>query len=120
MSAFKTEEEARTYRRNHVSVGASDILQIENPPDVPLKQSREWGMLAMKRALRLAAEEGKESLIWTTGETQAERYDYLQRITSVTFDTETSADSQVPDVVKYGTLKIYGGDNGKLLKEAYV
>lgn len=45
---------------------------------------RNWHELAMKRMLRLAAEEGYDYVAWTTGEQQAERYsigkvvDYMQ------------------------------------------
>lgn len=35
---------------------------------------KNWHELAMKRMLRLAAEEGYDYMVWTTGEQQAERY----------------------------------------------
>lgn len=42
-------------------------------PDAPFEKN--WHELAMKRMLRLAAEEGYDYVAWTTGEQQAERYD---------------------------------------------
>lgn len=41
-------------------------------PDAPFEKN--WHELAMKRMLRLAAEEGFDKVAWTTGEQQAERY----------------------------------------------
>jgi hypothetical protein len=41
-------------------------------PDAPFEKN--WSELAMKRMLRLAAEEGYDYVAWTTGEQQAERY----------------------------------------------
>lgn len=42
-------------------------------PGAPFEKN--WHELAMKRILRLAAEEGYDKLAWTTGKQQAERYD---------------------------------------------
>jgi hypothetical protein len=42
-------------------------------PDAPFKGNA-WAELAIKRVMRLAAEEGYDSVAWTTGEQQAERY----------------------------------------------
>lgn len=42
-------------------------------PSAPFEKN--WHELAMKRMLRLAAEEGFDKVAWTTGEQQAERYD---------------------------------------------
>ena len=61
-------------------------------PDAPFKQS--WPMLAMKRVIRIAAEEGFDRVAWTTGEQQADRY-YLRRyiyaIQILPSDTSTDA-----------------------------
>ena len=45
---------------------------VGGAPDAPFKKS--WPMLAMKRMIRYAAENGFERIAWTTGEQQAERY----------------------------------------------
>lgn len=44
----------------------------EGVPSAPFEKN--WHELAMKRMLRLAAEEGYDYVAWTTGEQQAERY----------------------------------------------
>lgn len=50
-------------------------------PSAPFEKN--WHELAMKRMLRLAAEEGFDKVAWTTGEQQAERYDVGTVIKSI-------------------------------------
>ena len=59
-----------------------DALQGRNAgvPDAPFKQTDEWTMLAFKRMVRHAAENGFDRIAWTTGEQQAARYDLSKRI----------------------------------------
>lgn len=45
------------------------------PPLTPFAKS--WHELAIKRIIRLAAEEGYDTVAWTTGEQQGKRYDVL-------------------------------------------
>lgn len=52
-------------------------------PDAPFKKT--WHELALKRMLRYAAEHGYDSLAWTTGEQQAERYDLSKMVESVEY-----------------------------------
>jgi hypothetical protein len=52
-------------------------------PDAPFKQT--WPMLAMKRMIQHAAENGFESIGWTTGEMQAARYDLSQQIDHIDY-----------------------------------
>ncbi|MBU1003035.1 MAG: PLxRFG domain-containing protein [Proteobacteria bacterium] len=47
-------------------------------PNAPFKKS--WYLLAFKRVLRMAAEQGYDSVAWTPGEVQAERYDLSKQI----------------------------------------
>jgi len=47
-------------------------------PDAPFKTS--WPELALKRMIRLAAEEGKDRISWTPGEAQAARYDLSKQV----------------------------------------
>ncbi len=47
-------------------------------PNAPFKSS--WPELALKRMIREAAEQGKDALAWTNGETQAARYDLSKQI----------------------------------------
>jgi GNAT superfamily N-acetyltransferase len=49
-------------------------------PNAPFKQSREWGLLAMKRMVRWAAENGFDAITWDDGIVQADRYDLSTHI----------------------------------------
>lgn len=49
-------------------------------PDAPFKATDEWAMLAFKRMVRMAAEQGFDRIAWTTGEIQAERYDLSKQV----------------------------------------
>ena len=74
-------------------------------PDAPFKTS--WPMLAMKRMLRYAAENGYDKITWTTGKQQAERYDLSKKIQSLEVRP-----------LKDGTGKFTVYANGKLLQHA--
>ena len=50
-------------------------------PDAPFKGN--WHELAMKRAIQLASEGGYDRIAFTTGKTQAERYDLSKEISEV-------------------------------------
>lgn len=52
-------------------------------PNAPFKS--DWHELVLKRMLREAAEKGYDSLSWTTGEQQAERYDLSKRLKTVEY-----------------------------------
>jgi len=50
-------------------------------PDAPFKKN--WHELALKRALREAAEKGYDRLSWTPGEAQAARYDLSKQVDKI-------------------------------------
>lgn len=53
-------------------------------PDAPFIQNTgQWSVALFKRALRDAVESGKKWIGWTTGETQAERYDLSKRLSKI-------------------------------------
>lgn len=52
-------------------------------PDAPFKTT--WPMLAMKRAIRWAAENGFDKVAWTTGEQQAARYDLSKQVSEMVY-----------------------------------
>lgn len=62
---FDTEQEA-------LDVVAKVYTRVDGVPSAPFEKN--WHELAMKRMLRLAAEEGYDKVAWTKGEQQAERY----------------------------------------------
>ncbi|MBX9607280.1 MAG: hypothetical protein K2Y51_13730 [Gammaproteobacteria bacterium] len=77
---FDTDKEAQAYIRSRAGDGRTldyepiDVYNDKNRavPDAPFKTT--WPMLAMKRMIRWAAENGFERVAWTTGDMQNERY----------------------------------------------
>ncbi|MBF8259707.1 MAG: hypothetical protein HW377_2081, partial [Actinobacteria bacterium] len=63
--------------------GALSTLNVDRVPDAPFKSS--WPELALKRMLRYAAENGYDSLGWTTGAQQADRYNLAKYVDEVHF-----------------------------------
>jgi hypothetical protein len=53
-------------------------------PDAPFKTS--WHELALKRAIQLASEGGYDRIAFTTGKTQAERYDLSKQISKISYE----------------------------------
>jgi len=56
-------------------------------PDAPFR--KDWSLQLFKRALRDAVESGKDWIGWTTGDTQAERYDLSKQIGKVVWNEDT-------------------------------
>ena len=52
------------------------------PPDAPFK-GNVWAELALKRVIRMAAEEGYDQVAWTTGEQQADRYSLRKEVSAL-------------------------------------
>lgn len=71
----------------------SELRKQGGVPDAPFEKN--WQELAMKRALRYAAENGYDYMAWTTGNQQAERYDIGQVVSSIGYDE--------PQVKRYET-----------------
>ena len=61
----------------------------EGVPDAPFKTS--WHELSLKRAIQEAAEKGYDQIAFTTGKTQAERYDLSQQIDEINVVGRTNA-----------------------------
>jgi len=52
-------------------------------PDAPFKTT--WHELALKRAIQLASEGGYDRIAFTTGKTQAERYDLSKQVKDISY-----------------------------------
>lgn len=92
-------------------------------PDAPFEKN--WHELAMKRMLRLAAEEGYDYVAWTTGEQQAERYSIGGAVEDIyfagIFDESFDSDKKVRYIdinLKNGHIYHLGvEENGDIVKE---
>lgn len=75
--------------KEYLRLDAEMVGQILNGvPDAPFKKT--WHELVMKRMIRYAAENGYDSVGWTTGEQQNERYDLSKQVDEVAYDSEKS------------------------------
>lgn len=70
----------REQRNEELSRLSDDRQGLRGVPDAPFKATDEWAMLAFKRMVRWAAENGFDSVAWTTGEQQAARYDLSKQV----------------------------------------
>jgi hypothetical protein len=80
IATFATEKEAKAYA-DELGPGV-DYAKSEGVPDAPFKTT--WHELALKRAIQLASEGGYDRVAFTTGKTQAERYDLSKQINDIT------------------------------------
>jgi len=87
-------------------------------PSAPFKTS--WPMLAMKRMIRHAAENGFDRISWTTGDQQADRYNLAQHIDRIVYSrdedgkywlyAERNGQSAAPDLQNKGMTKEQVGE----------
>ena len=73
-------------------------------PSAPFEKN--WHELAMKRMLRLAAEEGFDKVAWTTGEQQAQRYNLSNSVSRIDVELDgrkTPKNTNLYDVYTYDT-----------------
>lgn len=81
IATFATEKEAKAYADE---LGPQvDYAKSQGVPDAPFKGN--WHELAMKRAIQLASEGGYERIAFTTGKTQAERFDLSKQINELSY-----------------------------------
>lgn len=67
-------------------------------PDAPFR--KDWPLQMFKRALADAVASGKQWIGWTTGETQAERYDLSKQIDELQFRTQDGGETYILAAVK--------------------
>lgn len=59
---------------------------VRGTPSAPfVTKTESWVALALKRAIRYAAENGFDRIAWTTGEQQAARYDLSKHVDSISY-----------------------------------
>lgn len=80
---FKDGERHKTVRTKPEAVREAENIQSFGGriPDAPFR--KDWNLQMFKRALRDAVASGKDWIGWTTGETQAERYDLSKSVDSI-------------------------------------
>lgn len=71
-------------------------------PDMPYKKTGQWTALALKRMVSWAAEHGFDSVSWTTGEMQNDRYSLHHHVNQIRW----SEDTHGPDAEIYKHVAI--------------
>jgi hypothetical protein len=89
------------------AISSAAVLAQIGVPDAPFKQS--WALLAMKRMVRYAAENGFDRIAWTPGAAQAERYNLSEQIDSLQL---TDND---PKQFTQGWLLVARGQDGRVV-----
>ena len=62
-------------------------------PDAPMKKS--WHEMSFRRIARMAAEEGYDSVAWTPGQIQADRYDLSKQVKEIQVRNAPDGDGKV-------------------------
>ena len=125
-----TEEDRETMRRSEEV--RQRILELQNIRMKGVEAApfeKNWQELAMKRMLRLAAEEGYDYLAWTTGVQQAARYDIGKMLDYIVRNEDDASGNRVFELAfTGGTLsevlttdadgKVLGSKNGDFSGES--
>ncbi|MBK6881315.1 MAG: hypothetical protein IPH01_11190, partial [Elusimicrobia bacterium] len=90
-SIWQGENEAAV--RNQIEDGLRRNPAVNGVPNAPFKKT--WHELALKKVLRKAVEGGYDSISWTTGEQQAERYDLSKQVQSIIYKKNTDGTFKV-------------------------
>ena len=83
-------------------------------PSAPFEKN--WHELAMKRMLRLAAEEGYDYVAWTTGEQQAERYNIGNVVNQIEKQVENGFQKVYIDLKDDSTITLTTNSKGNILE----
>ena len=87
-------------------------LSSDGVPAAPFEKN--WHELAMKRMLRLAAEEGYDKIAWTTGDQQADRYNLGETLDSIVVRDEKWGREVELLMKDSGTVTLSIDENGKV------
>jgi hypothetical protein len=63
---------------------------VKNVPEAPFIKNDGWKKLAIRKMIRYAAENGYDSISWTTGEQQKQRYDLSRQVEKIRAEKMTT------------------------------
>jgi len=112
--AVRRKSDARTIMTGKTREDAirewQEFNKVRGVPDFPFRKN--WHEFALKRVLRMAAEEGYDQVAWITGEQTADRYDLSKQLSKVRVQKTMGGDYQVTAWDKDGAEVIsQGADN---------
>jgi hypothetical protein len=112
---FPTKEKAEQFV-NSINPMVRRLNELEKTatqgvPDAPFKTS--WHELTLKKAINEAASKGYDQIAFTTGKTQAERYDLSKQINSLQYNKPDSKSAN-----KFGTvLKAFDKEGNQVINQ---
>ncbi len=68
-------------------------------PDMPYKKTDQWVGMAMRRVMKMAAEQGMDRIAWVTGEQAADRFDLSKQIPYLQYDVVEDSDGNIDSYV---------------------
>ena len=74
-------------------------------PDAPFKST--WDELTLKRAIKMASDEGYEQIAFTTGRTQADRYDLSKHVENISYGRNQDGTYSLTATAKNNRPAIY-------------
>ncbi|NCC51348.1 MAG: hypothetical protein EOM20_09045, partial [Spartobacteria bacterium] len=95
-----------------------DTDRVGTVPNAPHKKS--WQMLAFKRVLRMAVEQGYDSVAWTPGDVQAERYDLSKQVESIQWARNNRGNYDLQAYLPDGTWHNIANDVPAAKLEEYI
>jgi hypothetical protein len=96
-----------TAKHDALSAERASAPRGDAVPDAPFKTT--WSDLSMKRVIQMASEGGYDRIAFTTGKTQAERYDLSKQIEEVYYKKNSDGTYKVEAVGK--DSRTYLGEN---------
>lgn len=89
--------------------GNQSRVDVGSIPDAPFKQS--WPMLAMKRMIRYAAENGFDRIAWTPSEIQAKRYnEQVEQVKHIAWEKNDDGTYNIAAPKRDGSPGVYKED----------
>ena len=86
MSPEETSQYEKLFNQTKDTLNAYTKAKRAAVPDAPLKDTKAWTALAVKRITRYAAENGYDKVAFVNGEQSAERYDLSKQVDQVSVD----------------------------------
>lgn len=78
VSGISNEQDAIAYARDNVVDQADNATRV---PDAPFKKT--WHEMAFRRVVQMAAQQGYDTVAWTPGDVQNDRYDLSKQVNSI-------------------------------------
>jgi len=114
------------YVENKVETDEYNERRLNTLPDAPFKESRVWGMVGVKRAIRWAIDNNIEQIAWTPGEVQSDRYDLSKHISAIRYlpyrppyTDKTEYEISVTDVEGHGLISFTRSYNLKQVEDTF-